>query len=61
MIDSVELPCPHCGEFITIGLDLSEGDHTRIEDCAVCCAPMVVSVVDSLSGKPLVTLNRDNE
>ena len=33
--------CPHCGEPITMVLDLSEdGEHDYIEDCEVCCRPI---------------------
>ena len=32
--------CPYCGETFTAFLDLSQGDHHTIEDCAVCCRPI---------------------
>jgi hypothetical protein len=35
--------CPHCGETIHLTLDLSIPDQSYIEDCPVCCQPMVVS------------------
>jgi transcription elongation factor Elf1 len=37
------LDCPHCGERITVLLDLSAGDQSYVEDCEVCCAPMSLS------------------
>ncbi len=36
--------CPHCGETITMLLDLSEPDQEYIEDCEVCCNPIAVQV-----------------
>jgi len=48
--DSLEttrvIACPHCGESLTIALDLSGGDQDAIQDCEVCCSPIriVVSV-----------------
>jgi hypothetical protein len=36
--------CPYCGEPITLLVDASEPDQNYIEDCQVCCQPMVVNV-----------------
>ena len=38
-----EIGCPHCGETITVVLDLSVGEQTYIEDCFVCCRPISIS------------------
>jgi hypothetical protein len=35
--------CPHCWETIHLTLDLSVPEQSYIEDCPVCCKPMVVS------------------
>jgi hypothetical protein len=43
LIESYEAQCPHCGESITLTLDLSVPEQAYIEDCAVCCQPMAVS------------------
>ena len=40
---TAEVMCPHCGETITLFLDLSVDEQTYIEDCSVCCQPMMVS------------------
>jgi hypothetical protein len=40
---TAEVMCPHCGETITLFLDLSVDEQTYIEDCSVCCQPMSVS------------------
>jgi hypothetical protein len=40
----VTLHCPYCGESFDSRVDLSEGDASYTEDCAVCCRPIVVSV-----------------
>lgn len=40
---TAEVTCPHCGEMITLFLDLSVEEQTYIEDCSVCCQPMTVS------------------
>jgi hypothetical protein len=39
-----EIECPYCGESFTINVDTSQGDHTMIEDCTVCCRPMSIEL-----------------
>lgn len=34
--------CPHCGEAIEIVLDLSVPEQQYVEDCFVCCRPIVI-------------------
>ena len=41
--DTVTVTCPHCWESITLQIDLSAGDQSYVEDCAVCCAPMLIN------------------
>jgi len=40
--DWLELTCPACGEQIGTAIDLSAGSLSYIEDCQVCCQPMVI-------------------
>jgi transcription elongation factor Elf1 len=35
--------CPHCGEHISMLLDLSVSEQIYIEDCEVCCAPIEIN------------------
>jgi transcription elongation factor Elf1 len=35
--------CPHCGERISMLLDLSAGSQSYVEDCEVCCNPIEIS------------------
>lgn len=38
--------CPHCGEPITVLLDLTvEDEQDYVEDCEVCCRPIRLRVV----------------
>jgi hypothetical protein len=34
--------CPHCGEPISMLLDLSAGAQRYVEDCEVCCNPIEI-------------------
>jgi transcription elongation factor Elf1 len=35
--------CPHCGEWISMLLDLSASSQRYVEDCEVCCNPIEIS------------------
>lgn len=35
--------CPNCWETVNLTLDLSVPEQSYVEDCPVCCKPMVVS------------------
>lgn len=54
-VEEVSTFCPYCGEPITLLIDGSVPDQEYIEDCEVCCRPMVVSY--KVFGKDEVVLN----
>jgi transcription elongation factor Elf1 len=35
--------CPHCGERISMLLDLSAESQRYVEDCEICCNPIEIS------------------
>jgi len=43
MLAYPQIQCPFCWERLTIELDLSVAGQSYIEDCQVCCQPMVIS------------------
>jgi len=36
--------CPFCAQPITLVVDLSAGSQTYVEDCQVCCQPMLITI-----------------
>lgn len=62
-LETYALSCPWCGEVVEILIDLSAGNQCYVEDCQVCCAPMVVSVrIDlALDTPPEITLSREGD
>ena len=48
--DWLELSCPACGEQIGTAIDLSAGSSSYIEDCQVCCQPMVIHLECDAAG-----------
>lgn len=59
--ETVDVSCPYCGEPIEVVVDPSEDAQNYIEDCSVCCRPMVLSVSISSSGTPRVLAARDDD
>ena len=41
MLETQAYRCPYCGEPVEAVLDLSAGDQQYIEDCSVCCRPVL--------------------
>jgi len=52
--------CPYCGEPITLLLDPMEAGSEYVEDCQVCCRPMLVSVVADSEGDLLADVRAEN-
>ena len=55
------ISCPYCGEFIEVLIDCSEAQQEYIEDCQVCCRPIVFNVNVSNSGEPTVSVRDEDE
>ncbi|MCJ7557644.1 MAG: CPXCG motif-containing cysteine-rich protein [Gammaproteobacteria bacterium] len=53
--------CPYCGEIIEILIDCSESQQDYIEDCQVCCRPIVFNVTVDQEGEPYVAVSHENE
>jgi hypothetical protein len=44
--------CPSCGEEVVVPVDASAGDEQEyVEDCPVCCAPVLLHVCVEPDGK----------
>jgi hypothetical protein len=53
--------CPYCGEDITILVDQSLPDQEYVEDCQVCCRPIVLRVSVETDGGVSVSTKSENE
>ncbi len=36
--------CPYCGEKISLLLDCTQAGDSYVEDCSVCCQPILVNL-----------------
>jgi hypothetical protein len=61
MLPGVDVQCPYCGEVISLFVDDSAGSQRYIEDCQVCCRPIVVSVDVDDEGAVAVDARREDE
>ena len=60
-ISEHSLSCPYCGEMISVLIDDSVPEQNYIEDCQVCCRPIVIDVTVDTDGDVLVSARSENE
>jgi hypothetical protein len=60
-LEEVSLGCPNCGESISIFVDGSVEQQVYVEDCSVCCRPILLAVnCDELSGISVVASREED-
>lgn len=60
MTESILISCPYCGESIAIEPEPSDEVLEYVEDCHVCCRPIVIIVHYAEEGST-VEARRENE
>lgn len=53
--------CPYCGESIKVLIDHEEAGDQYIEDCQVCCQPIVFSIDSDSGGHLQVSVQTEND
>jgi len=61
MLASSLIHCPYCGETIEVLVDASVEHQQYIEDCQVCCRPIVLTVVVDEDGDIQVDAVGEND
>ncbi len=61
LLEECAADCPYCGEPITLLIDTSCAEQSYVEDCEVCCQPMVVNVFVDEDGQVGLHVNREND
>ena len=61
MLDLHTIDCPYCGESIDVLIDSSIRSQRYIEDCQVCCRPMMLSVRVGDDGAAQVSASAEND
>ena len=60
-MDSQEIHCPYCGEPLEIAIDWSVREQEYVEDCQVCCQPMVLRVTLDDTDGALVAVRTESD
>ncbi len=55
------ISCPYCGEAISVLIDSSFPDQHYVEDCQVCCRPIVLDVLTDAAGDVAVQARSEND
>ena len=59
LADTTHVYCPYCGEHIEIVIDPSIDFQDYVEDCSVCCRPIVLTVQISSSSTEVTAKHED--
>lgn len=54
------IQCPYCWEKFEVIIDCSVSSQEYVEDCEVCCRPIVMQVEVDLDGQPSIELSRES-
>ncbi|MEP5569329.1 MAG: CPXCG motif-containing cysteine-rich protein [Halioglobus sp.] len=60
-LEQKAVSCPYCGELIQVLIDQEEAGQSYIEDCQVCCRPIVFKVEVDPSGYLSLSAQDENE
>ena len=60
-ISETHISCPYCGESISVLVDDSVPEQSYVEDCQVCCRPIVLDVTVDLDGDVVVMGRGEDE
>jgi hypothetical protein len=56
------IACPYCGAGFTVVIDRTAGSQRYIEDCAVCCRPVLLDIgIDADGDITGVAARREDE
>jgi len=56
-----KIDCPYCGESLDVLVDMSEAGQSYVEDCQVCCRPIVFDVSEDIDGDAVLVVRTENE
>ena len=56
-----DIRCPYCDETITVLIDGSVSEQSYVEDCHVCCRPIILTASVDPGGTARVVATAENE
>lgn len=60
-VESASIQCPYCWETLELAIDPSVADQEYVEDCHVCCQPILVHAVFDEEHQLSVSAIAENE
>lgn len=60
-LESATIQCPYCWETLEISVDPSVEDQEYVEDCQVCCQPILIHAVFEEDRQLRVIATAENE
>lgn len=60
MLETCTVQCPYCWEPIEVLVDCSLDEQEYVEDCSVCCRPILLHVSVAPGGEPSVAAEAEN-
>jgi hypothetical protein len=61
LLEECASDCPYCGEPITMLVDTSCPEQSYVEDCEVCCRPIIVTTQVDEDGYVGLSLRREDD
>lgn len=58
-LEERDILCPYCGEIISVVVDCTEDQQSYVEDCSVCCQPMLLTI--DIDTELRLSVSRENE
>ncbi|MFC1237648.1 CPXCG motif-containing cysteine-rich protein [Vibrio sp. F74] len=53
--------CPYCAELIAVLIDSTDVNQQYIEDCQVCCKPIVFLISETVDGDHVVSVYNEDD
>ena len=53
-LESTQISCPYCGEWIQILIEPQDSNQQYFEDCQVCCQPILIKITTDLTGENVI-------
>jgi len=60
-LNETSISCPYCGEAIDVLIETMDEDQEYIEDCQVCCRPIIFTVTAGHDGEAQVYVRAEDE
>lgn len=59
-LESTYIQCPYCWENFEVIADCSVDSQEYVEDCEICCRPIVMKVEINQDGLPHIEVSRES-